>query len=152
MIRSTSAAALAQQRLEDRAVLAVDRDQPRPVRRAGPPQRAPRRRPGSPCWRAPARRRARASRSPGASPAAPTIADIAQSTGSDAAASSASGPAAAAMPLPQRQLELGEPVRVGRDRDLGLEPHRLPASSSTLPAPVSATTWKVSAPPSASIS
>ena len=100
MIRSTSRGRLAAQRLEDGAVLAVHRDQPGAVRGAGALQQLA----GAdhallvgerqhPAVLAPAC-------SPGASPAAPTIADIAQSTGSDAAASSASGPAAAAMPLP----------------------------------------------------
>ena len=85
-----------------------------------------------PCW---------ASLSPGASPAAPTIADIAQSTGSDAAASSASGPAAAAMPLPRSASSSSarrsaSTVTAARARSR----RACSASSSTFPAPVSATT------------
>ena len=89
-----------------------------------------------------------ASRSPGASPAAPTIADIAQSTGSEAAASSASGPAAAAMPL-GFSASSSSASRSASAVTATSASSRIAcrASSSMLPAPVSATTSKVSAPP-----
>ena len=62
------AGALAAQRLEDGAVLAVDRDQPGAVRGAGAAASARRRRPCSPCWRAPAPRRAAPARAPAPAP------------------------------------------------------------------------------------
>ena len=68
----------------------------------------------------------RASSSPGARPAAPTIADIPQSTGSAAAAHSASGPASARTPLPaSASAERRAPAGVGRHRDPRAEPPRL---------------------------
>ena len=54
MIRSSVARVLAAQRLEDGAVLAVDRQQRGAVRARRSPAAGRRRRPGSPCWPAPA--------------------------------------------------------------------------------------------------
>ena len=51
----------------------------------------------------------------------------------------------------ERQLQLGQPVGVGRDGDRGLEPPRLFGQQRRRCPPVSATTSKASAPPWASM-
>ena len=131
-------------RLKDRVVLRINRQQRR-ARHPGPPGASPPpRRPRPPCWRrrmAPPRRIAA---SVDGNPAAPVMAAMVQSTGSDAASTTADGPAATRMAGWAESASFKAGYCSGSLITASLAPSATACSASTaaLRPPVRQWTWK----------